>query len=87
VTLDPGRPARRVGLGPGGEEPRGARAERGSHDEAVTWQGTEHVSVDEVPDPRIEEPTDAIVTITSTAICGSEGSAPGSPASLPATAS
>jgi threonine dehydrogenase-like Zn-dependent dehydrogenase len=39
---------------------------------AVTWQGTEHVSVDEVPDPRIEEPTDAIVKITSTAICGSD---------------
>ena len=39
---------------------------------AVTWQGTEHVSVEEVPDPRIEEPTDAIVRITSTAICGSD---------------
>lgn len=39
---------------------------------AVTWQGTEHVSVDDVPDPRIEEPTDAIVRITSTAICGSD---------------
>ena len=39
---------------------------------AVTWQGTEKISVDEVPDPRIEEPTDAIVKITSTAICGSD---------------
>jgi threonine dehydrogenase-like Zn-dependent dehydrogenase len=39
---------------------------------AVTWQGTEHVSVEEVPDPRIEDPTDAIVRITSTAICGSD---------------
>jgi threonine dehydrogenase-like Zn-dependent dehydrogenase len=39
---------------------------------AVTWQGTEHVSVDDVPDPRIQEPTDAIIKITSTAICGSD---------------
>ena len=39
---------------------------------AVTWQGVEKVSVDTVPDPRIEEPTDAIVRITSTAICGSD---------------
>ena len=39
---------------------------------AVTWQGYEHVSVDDVPDPRIEEHTDAIVRITSTAICGSD---------------
>jgi len=39
---------------------------------AVTWQGRRKVSVDEVPDPRIQEPTDAIVRITSTAICGSD---------------
>ena len=39
---------------------------------AVTWQGIEQISVDDVPDPRIEEPTDAIVRITSTAICGSD---------------
>jgi len=38
----------------------------------VTWHGTEDVRVDNVPDPRIEEPTDAIVRITSTAICGSD---------------
>jgi len=30
------------------------------------------VRVDTVPDPRIEQPTDAIVRITSTAICGSD---------------
>jgi threonine dehydrogenase-like Zn-dependent dehydrogenase len=34
---------------------------------AVVWHGTEDVRVDEVPDPTIEEPTDAIVRITSTA--------------------
>ncbi|HEY8590932.1 MAG TPA: zinc-dependent alcohol dehydrogenase [Naasia sp.] len=39
---------------------------------ALTWQGKRNVSVEEVPDPRIEEPTDAIVRITSTAICGSD---------------
>jgi threonine dehydrogenase-like Zn-dependent dehydrogenase len=39
---------------------------------AVTWQGKRKVSVEEVPDPRIEKPTDAIVRITSTNICGSD---------------
>lgn len=39
---------------------------------AVTWQGTEHVSVETVPDPILQEPTDALVRITSTAICGSD---------------
>ncbi len=39
---------------------------------ALTWQGNEKVEVKDVPDPRIEEPTDAIVRVTSTAICGSD---------------
>ena len=39
---------------------------------AVTWQGKRHVSVDEVPDPVIEAPTDAIIKVTSTNICGSD---------------
>lgn len=39
---------------------------------AVTWQGVEKISVEEVPDPRIEVPTDAVVRVTSTAICGSD---------------
>jgi threonine dehydrogenase-like Zn-dependent dehydrogenase len=39
---------------------------------AVVWHGKEDVRVDEVPDPRIEEPTDAIIRVTSTAICGSD---------------
>ena len=39
---------------------------------AVTWQGKRNVSVDSVPDPRIEAPTDAIVKITTTNICGSD---------------
>jgi threonine dehydrogenase-like Zn-dependent dehydrogenase len=39
---------------------------------ALTWQGTEKVSVETVPDPTIQSDTDAIVRITSTAICGSD---------------
>lgn len=39
---------------------------------ALTWQGLNEVAVEEVPEPRIEEPTDAIVRVTSTAICGSD---------------
>ncbi|MGB5951339.1 MAG: alcohol dehydrogenase catalytic domain-containing protein, partial [Ornithinimicrobium sp.] len=39
---------------------------------ALTWQGDEHVEVKDVPDPTIEEPTDAIVRVASTAICGSD---------------
>jgi threonine dehydrogenase-like Zn-dependent dehydrogenase len=39
---------------------------------AVVWHGKEDVRVDNVPDPIIQEPTDAIVRVTSTAICGSD---------------
>lgn len=39
---------------------------------AVTWQGRREVSVDSVPDPKIQEPTDAIIRITSTGVCGSD---------------
>ena len=39
---------------------------------AVTWQGKRDVQVTEVPDPVIKEPTDAIIKITSTNICGSD---------------
>jgi threonine dehydrogenase-like Zn-dependent dehydrogenase len=39
---------------------------------ALTWHGKRDVRVDEVPDPRIERPTDALVRITTTAICGSD---------------
>jgi threonine dehydrogenase-like Zn-dependent dehydrogenase len=39
---------------------------------ALTFQGTQKVSVETVPDPRIEQPTDAIIKVTSTAICGSD---------------
>ncbi|GAA3667849.1 alcohol dehydrogenase catalytic domain-containing protein [Microbacterium marinilacus] len=39
---------------------------------ALTWQGKRRIAASEVPDPRIDQPTDAIVRITSTAICGSD---------------
>lgn len=37
---------------------------------AVTRQGGRDVRVEEVPDPRSEEPTGAVVRTTSTAVCG-----------------
>jgi threonine dehydrogenase-like Zn-dependent dehydrogenase len=39
---------------------------------ALAWYGTRDVRVENFPDPTIQEPTDAIVRITSTAICGSD---------------
>jgi threonine dehydrogenase-like Zn-dependent dehydrogenase len=39
---------------------------------AVTWQGKHDMRVEEVPDPRIQEPTDAIIRVTSTGLCGSD---------------
>jgi len=39
---------------------------------ALTWHGTHDVRVDTVPDPQILNPRDAIIQITSTAICGSD---------------
>ncbi len=39
---------------------------------AVAWHGKRDIRVDTVPDPRIEQPTDAIVRITSSGICGSD---------------
>jgi threonine dehydrogenase-like Zn-dependent dehydrogenase len=39
---------------------------------ALTWHGRRDVRVDTVPDPTIEQPTDAIVRVTSSGICGSD---------------
>jgi threonine dehydrogenase-like Zn-dependent dehydrogenase len=39
---------------------------------ALTWQGRRDVRVENVPDPRIQEPTDAIIKVTSSGICGSD---------------
>jgi threonine dehydrogenase-like Zn-dependent dehydrogenase len=39
---------------------------------ALTWHGKRDVRVDTVPDPTIEQPTDAIIRVTSTGLCGSD---------------
>ena len=39
---------------------------------ALTWHGKRDVRVDNVPDPTVREPTDAVVRMTTTAICGSD---------------
>jgi threonine dehydrogenase-like Zn-dependent dehydrogenase len=39
---------------------------------AVTFHGRRDVRVDSVPDPTIEQPTDAIVWVASSRICGSD---------------
>ncbi|MFF3935780.1 alcohol dehydrogenase catalytic domain-containing protein [Streptomyces phaeofaciens] len=39
---------------------------------AVTWQGKRDVRVDTVPDPAVQEPTDAVIRITSTGLCGAD---------------
>ncbi|TDO47960.1 threonine dehydrogenase-like Zn-dependent dehydrogenase [Kribbella sp. VKM Ac-2527] len=39
---------------------------------ALTWQGKRKIEYSDVPDPAIQEPTDAIIEVTSTGICGSD---------------
>jgi S-(hydroxymethyl)glutathione dehydrogenase/alcohol dehydrogenase len=39
---------------------------------AVTWHGRRDVRVEDVPDPIIKEPTDAIIRLTSSGLCGSD---------------
>jgi threonine dehydrogenase-like Zn-dependent dehydrogenase len=39
---------------------------------ALTWHGRRDVRVDDVPDPELEKPTDAIIKVTSTGLCGSD---------------
>jgi threonine dehydrogenase-like Zn-dependent dehydrogenase len=39
---------------------------------AVTWHGKRDVRVDDVPDPELEAPTDAIIRVTSSGLCGSD---------------
>ena len=39
---------------------------------ALTWHGKHDVRVETVPDPEIVNPRDAIIKMTSTAICGSD---------------
>ncbi|GAA3540337.1 alcohol dehydrogenase catalytic domain-containing protein [Aeromicrobium flavum] len=39
---------------------------------AVTWQGKRDVRVEEMPDPTIQQDTDAIIEVTTTGLCGSD---------------
>jgi threonine dehydrogenase-like Zn-dependent dehydrogenase len=39
---------------------------------ALVWHGKQDIRYDTVPDPEIEEPTDAIIKVTTCAICGSD---------------
>jgi threonine dehydrogenase-like Zn-dependent dehydrogenase len=39
---------------------------------ALVWHGRRDVRLDEVPDPTIQEPTDAIIRVTSSGLCGSD---------------
>src|SRR3954466_15025923 len=39
---------------------------------ALTWHGKRDVRVDDHPDPAIEKPTDAIIRVTSSGLCGSD---------------
>lgn len=51
-----------------GDQPSDGRQDM----KAVTWQGVRDIRVEEVPDPTIVEPTDAIIRVTSTGLCGSD---------------
>ncbi|MCD4534532.1 glutathione-dependent formaldehyde dehydrogenase [Nocardioides sp. cx-169] len=39
---------------------------------AVTWQGPKDMRVEDVPDPQIVDPTDAVIRVTTTGLCGSD---------------
>ncbi len=54
---------------------------------ALCWHGKKDIRYDTVPDPIIEDPGDAIIEVTSCAICGSDlhlfdGFMPGKPTSI-----
>src|SRR5581483_8976246 len=54
------------------KNPRSTQRDAEDSMKAVCWMGTEKISVENVPDPEILNPRDAIVKITSTCICGSD---------------
>ncbi|GAA3594810.1 zinc-dependent alcohol dehydrogenase [Kineosporia mesophila] len=39
---------------------------------AVTWQGKRDIRVQDVPDPKLQDPTDVIIRVTSSGLCGSD---------------
>ena len=52
--------------------PAGFASQRRVHMKALVWHGKEDIRCDTVSDPEIQEPRDAIVKVTSCAICGSD---------------
>src|SRR4029079_11198069 len=52
--------------------PLGALGRKDASMKALTWHGKRDVRYEEVPDPTLQEPTDAIVRITTTGLCGSD---------------
>ena len=61
-------PGKHVGI----ETIETSEATEGDGLKALTWHGKRDVRADNVPDPAIQEPTDAVVRVTTTAICGSD---------------
>jgi threonine dehydrogenase-like Zn-dependent dehydrogenase len=51
---------------------RAAIDDRGFSMKAVVFHGVGDIRVDEVPEPTIREPTDVIVRLTASAICGTD---------------
>src|SRR5215216_5797741 len=51
---------------------RHSHPDRRNSMKALCWHGKTDIRCDEVPDPKIEHPRDAIVEVTSCAICGSD---------------
>jgi threonine dehydrogenase-like Zn-dependent dehydrogenase len=57
------------------DPPSGSRQrprQEGSDVKALTWHGNHDVRVEDVRDPTIEQPTDAVIAVTSSGICGSD---------------
>src|SRR5690606_32925317 len=63
--------ARGRGRGPAGQEEL-RPSEEGPEMKAVTYRGVGQVALEEVPEPAIQQPDDAIVKVTRCAICGSD---------------
>src|SRR5690606_788796 len=75
VDRPPDQPASRRGRSTAPCSSRNQRRRpsvEGADMKAVTWQGKRDVQVSDVADPRIQEPGDAVVRVTSTAICGAD---------------
>ena len=55
-----------------GARPGSAVPIRRYHVKAVVWHGIGDIRLDTVPDPAVQEPTDAVIRITRSAICGTD---------------